>query len=115
VPGLVDGGEHLPDRPPVPWLAGLRRPFRQRLVEQQRSGRCLGQAGRHRDRDRDAGGLVEQPQPGQFRGELLARVGGRAELGEHGERRAVQDAAGVRGAVVQAGESLADPAAAAVR
>jgi hypothetical protein len=115
VPGLVRSGEHPPDRTPVPRLAGLGRPLRQRLVQQQRPGWRLGQAGRHGNRDRDARGPVQQPQPGQLGGELLTRVGSRTELGEHGERRAVQDAARVRGTVVQAGESLAGPAAAPVR
>jgi len=58
---------------------------------------------------------VQQAQPGQFRGELLVRASGRAELGEYRERRAVQDAAGVRGPIIQAGESLTYPAAAPVR
>jgi hypothetical protein len=115
VPGLVRDGEHPPDRTPVPRLAGLGRPLRQRLVQQQRRGWRLGQAGRDGDRDRDARSPVEQPQPGQLGGELLTRVGGRTELGEHRERRAVQDPAGMGSAVVQTGESLAGPTAAPVR
>jgi hypothetical protein len=58
---------------------------------------------------------VQQPQPGQLSGDLLAGVGGRAELGEHRERRAMKDPAGMRGAVVQTGEALTDPGTAAVR
>jgi hypothetical protein len=111
VAGLVQGGQGVPDGSPVRGLAGLGRPLRERLVQQQQhAGSGIDQAAGDRDRDPDGRGPADQPQARQFGGELLAGIG--AELGEHREWHAAQDPAGVRRAVVQAGEAPADPAAA---
>ena len=116
-------------RPADRLVVGIRpvgaRAFRQRFKQEQPGGPAVSavgprlagaqanDAGRHRYRCPDLRQPRDEPEGTQFRRELVVAFGASPQLGEHGERRASARAAqhpcGMRGPVIEAGESLPGP------